>query len=433
MRARGTMTRTPVLLVTSIITVSLLAGCAADEGSQTPTPTPTATATATPTPTATPTAPTTVTPPTAPPTVTPPTIVPTVTPPTVLPTPPTPITNLTQASITGITVVSLTDSVATGGTADVCWRVEGNGTIGHTAIHFDTTNHPNATSFTEYPNAVYPDNGPATTTGSFRLPGTFCAQLRSLNATLYLRAHALAAGTPPTQLLSVEKSVPVNLTSNIAFVDFHEIFPANFANSICWRVTGLAGTSTHTAIHFDNASHPNATSFGEYVGGAVYPGNFTAANVSVTVPGEFCANFTMTASGARYMRAHIILDGNHSLSEERVVVAASRLSVTGGLPPVSTAGSAVQICWRAEGNGNTTHTALHWDNASHPNATSFSVYAGGAVYPNNSAPTAGPWVLPGPFCANLTIPASGSIYFRPHIIFADGLQELGPEYAIRVA
>lgn len=424
------MKRTLTLLAIALVAASALAGCAGNEAPPTPTPSPTpaaVTPTPTPTPTATPTIPTSVTPP--------PTVVPTVTPPTVVPTPPTPptpVANATPASLTGVTVVSLTDSVATGGTADVCWRVDGSGTIGHTAIHFDTTSHPNATAFADYAGgAIYPNNGPATGV-PYALPGTFCAQLPSLNATVYLRAHALAAGTPPTQMLSVEKSVPVNVTSNITFMNFREIFPANFTNNICWSVSGFNGTSTHTAIHYDNASHPNATSFGEYALGASYPGNFTAANVSVTVPGEFCANVVMPASGALWMRAHIVFNGTHALSEERVVVVASRLSVSAGLPAAATAGSAVNVCWRVEGAGNTTHTALHWDNASHPDAVTFGAYAGGAVYPSNAAANGGPWDLPGPHCANLTMPASGAIYFRPHVIFAPGLQELGPEYMIRV-
>lgn len=419
------MTRSTALIAIAVLVMTALAGCARPDATPTPatnvTPT-AATPTPTPTPTATPTVPTTVTPPTPIPSV-----------PTV-PTPPTPVANLTQATITGVTVVSLTDSVTTGGTADVCWRVEGNGTIGHTAIHFDTTPHPNATAFADYAGgAVYPDNGPPTGV-NHALPGVFCAQLRELNQTVYLRAHALAAGPPASQMLSAEKSVPVNRTGNITFVNFREIFPAGFSNNICWSVAGLTGTSTHTAIHWDNVSHPNATAFSEYAGGAAYAGNLDPAGFNVTVPGEFCANVTMPANGgALYMRAHVIFNGTHHLSEERVVVSASRLSVSGGLPTVATAGSAVNVCWRVEGNGNTTHTAIHWDTASHPNAVNFTDYAGGAEYPNNGAPTSGPWDLPGPFCANLTMPASGTIYFRPHIIFAPGLQELGPEYRIRVA
>lgn len=400
-----------------VLVAAALAGCA-NNGNNT---------------TTTPTGNTTTTPPATTPTTT--TVVPTVTTP-VPPTTPTPPVDL-GATITAVRVISLTDSAGSGGNADICWRVEGNGTIGHTAVHFDTVSHPNSTSFTDYPQAVYPDNGPATTTGTFKLPGTFCAQIRSLNATTYLRAHALAAGTPPTQKLSVEKVIPVNVTSTITIVNFREIFPATFSNPVCWEITGLAGASTHTAVHFDTVSHPDSTDFGDYVAGAAYPGNFTPANVSVTLPGEFCGSISMPATGAYWMRAHVIHNGTHYLSEERVVESASRVTVTNGLPAVAAAGSLVNVCWRVEGAGTTVHTALHHDTASHPaaNHTGFGQYVGGAVYPDNAPPTAQPWTLPGPFCANLTMPPSGTLFFRPHVFFGPGTtnSEIGPEYAIRVA
>lgn len=406
------MQRTSALLAI-VIVAAAFAGCTGNKTTPTPTSntvTPSATPAATPTATGT---------------------VPTVTP-AVTPVVPTPVGNLTQPSLASIHVVSLTDAVATGGTADVCWRVDGNGTLGHTAVHFDTVSHPNATSFTEYPQAVYPDNGPATTTGTFKLPGTFCAQLKTLNQTIYLRAHALAAGTPPSQMLSVEKIVPVGANSTITFVNFREIFPMSFDNNVCWRVSNLNGTSTHTAVHFDTVSHPNSTSFTDYKLGAGYPTGFTAANVSVTLPGEFCTDIKMNQT--LYMRAHVIdANSTHHLSEERVVEPASRLSITGGLPAVATPASVVNVCWRAEGSGISVHTAVHWDTASHPDATTFTVYPN-AIYPNNGpATTSGNFTLPGPFCANLTLPASGTVYFRPHAIFAGGFSEIGPEYSIRVA
>lgn len=399
-----------------------LAGCA-NNGT---TPTPSNDTTPTPTTPASPTSPTVpVTPPVTPPTT--PTI----------PTLPVigNVTNFTTPSITAVYVVSLTDRVSAGGDADVCWRVEGSGTIGHTAVHFDTVSHPNATAFTEYAaGAVYPDNGPAnTTSGTFALPGTFCGQIRDLNQTVYLRAHALAAGPPASQLLSAEKVVPVGTAGNITFSDgFREIAGPSGSNRVCWTVSGITGTTTHTAIHFDNVSHPNGT-FADFAGGAVYPNNAAANAVNVTVPGEFCGNVTMPARGGTlYMVAHIIFNGTHYHSEERNVVSASRLSVTGGLPQLAPAGSKVQVCWRAEGLGSSPHTALHWDTTSHPNATSFADYAGGTVYPNDAA-SQSTVTLPGPFCGNLTMPSNGTIYFRPHAIFDGNFQDLGPEYAIRVA
>jgi hypothetical protein len=134
--------------------------------------------------------------------------------------------------------------------------------------------------------------------------------------------------------------------------------------------------------------------------------------------------------GVLYMRAHIILDGAHYLSEERNVKVAPRVHVSGGLPASAPAQSAVEVCWRSEGTGTVTHTALHWDTTSHPNATAFAEYVGGAVYPDNGPATGVTHTLPGEFCAELTMPASGTLYFRPHTIYPG--QELGPEYSIAV-
>jgi len=345
-----------------------------------------------------------------------------------------PATSVTEPSIRAVYVVSLTDSVGPGADAEVCWRVEGNGAIGHTAVHFDAASHPNATSFTEYAGGtVYPNNSAPASSATFALPGTFCGEIRGVRATTYLRAHALAAGVPPSEALSAEKVVPLDGSRNITFsTGFREIAPPSGASRVCWLVTGLTGTTTHTAIHFDNVSHPGGT-FADYAGGAVYPNNAAPTAVNVSLPGEFCANVTMPARGTLHMVAHVIHNGDHHHSEERNVVAVSRMSATGGLPALAVGGRVVNICWRAEGFGSTQHTAIHWDTRSHPNATAFGEYAGGAYYPDNAAPTDGPWTLPGPFCAGVTMPASGALYFRPHAIFDGAFHDLGPEYVIRVA
>lgn len=402
---RGNMQRFSKLIAI-VLVAAAVAGCARN-GDTTPTPTPGAATT-----------PTGATPTGATPTVTPP-VSPTI-----------PIEDV-QPEVRAVYVTSLTDSVAPNGTATVCWRVEGSGTIPHTAVHFDSESHPNSTLFGEYDlGAVYPDDG-APLGRTFEIPATFCGEMRDLTTTTYLRPHVLAP-LAAIDLLGPEKTVLVGGTRNITFVNFLEVFPANFSVPVCWRVSGLTGTSTHTAVHWDDESHPNATGFGEYDLGAAYPGNATVDNVSVTVPGEFCASVPMPASGVLYMRPHIILNDAHHLGEERNVYVAPRVTVSGGLPASAAASSTVDVCWRSEGTETVAHTALHWDTTSHPNAQSFGEYTGGTVYPDNATSAAASYALPGPFCTGLPMPTSGTVYFRPHTIYSGG-DDLGPEYSIRVA
>lgn len=399
----GIMQKTTLLLAVSMLAATALAGCT-DGGSPTVT-SPAGTTPASTTPTST--TPTSTTPTTT----------------------PTPGGQNATVTVDDIYVVSLTDALDAAGTVNVCWRVDGEGAIGHTAIHYDTESHPNSTAFGDYDlGAVYPDNGPASGV-THDLPGTFCATIPA-NETLYLRAHALVPGS--VNMLSAEKVVLVDEEQDITFTNFLEVFPATFSAPVCWEIEGLTGTSTHTAVHFDSESHPNATSFAEYDLGAGYPTNTTAQSVNVTLPGEFCTSIDMPEDGdVLYMRAHLILNGTHYLSEERNVKIAPRVDVSGGLPATAAAGSLVNVCWRAEGAGTVAHTALHWDTTSHPEAQAFGEYVGGAVYPNNGPASGVTHELPGPFCANLTMPDSGAIYFRPHTIYPG--QELGPEYSIRVA
>lgn len=398
------------LALLSLLLGAALAGCTTGDGDGAPTTTTGTPTTTTPT-RATPT-PATTTP--------------------AVPTPP-----VSQAGVTRVLVVSAPERVAAGEQAQVCWRVEGNGTIGHTAVHFDDESHPDAAAFAVYAGgAAYPDNGPATVTGSFQLPGTFCALLPPANGTTYLRAHAMpSAAQAPGTLSATETVVSVGEPTGIAFSnDLPEVAPAGANATVCWQVYGGSGTVGHTAVHFDHESHPNATAFTDYAAGALYPDNGPATTSgSFQLPGPFCANLTMPQSGAVYMRAHVIQDGGHSLSIERNVVVAPRVNVVGSVPATAGAGESVEVCWRVEGSGTVGHTAIHFDDESHPDATAFTVYDGGAVYPGNGpATTSGSFRLPGPFCANLTMPQSGTVHFRAHAIVAGPPGELGEEHAIRV-
>ncbi|HUR70108.1 MAG TPA: hypothetical protein VM370_12760 [Candidatus Thermoplasmatota archaeon] len=409
------------LVFAIILVAAALAGCT---GTKT-TPTPTTVTGASPTPTPTPT-------PTVVPSVTPPTSVPTVTPP--------PVPGVT----TGITSVNVLSAPlqATGADAQVCFRVGGRGNAQHVAVHYDNVSHPNSTAFTDYKGgAAYADEGSKTLTGQIPLPGAWCVKVPTAGGPVYFRAHALM-GTQ--SILSEEKVIvpagqPVDLDGFFPQLSAHES-----TVQLCWRAAG-EGVAIHTAIHFDFTSHPNATSFTDYKAGAYYAENESKTlSANLTLPGRWCVNQTLGANDGAvyYMRAHAAIRAangtvTHVLGPERSLSVTPAVGVTNGLPAKAAANSNVLVCWRAEGEGKAPHTAIHWDTESHASEANaaFTAYNGGAPsYPDNqTAAAAAGYELPGPFCSNVKMPASGTLYFVAHVLNpAIGRNEISHEYAIPV-
>lgn len=88
----------------------------------------------------------------------------------------------------------------------------------------------------------------------------------------------------------------------------------------------------------------------------------------------------------------------------------------------ATASANTTVCWEIQGLGKVNHVAVHWDNESHPqeNAT-FSMYDQGASYPGNmTSPDPAGYTLPGTFCTDVPVPATGTVYYRAHVIDAAG-------------
>lgn len=410
--------RSGTLLLVSLLVASALAGCASNDGTTTTT-TPATTSSTPVSSTPTSTTPTSTTPAT--------------------PTPTTPAA--TTATIGSVVVLSAPDRVPANSQADVCFRVEGAGEIPHVAVHYDNASHPNATSFTEYAGgAAYP--GGAGSSPKAQLPAVECVKVPVGTSTVYYRAHALNPPNLPGTL-SVEKRIDVADAEpqRVAFVgDVPEVAAPNSNLTVCWSVPVAGGNATvpHTAIHYDSASHPNSTAFADYKGGAVYPANGTSADpAGYTLPGPFCSNLKMPASGTLYFRAHVLIPGTRNeLSVERNVVAAPTLGVVAPVPTHAAANSKVTVCWYVTARASpdhVPHTALHWDTTSHPNATAFADYKGGAVYPDNATQAAASgYDLPGTFCSALTMPASGTLYFRSHVLKPNERNDLGDEVAIAV-
>jgi len=400
--------RTITILTLVLMLGAALAGCASNT---TPTPTTTTMVSTTPTPT--------TTPPTLPP-------------------PTGPVMTVT-ANVGTVTVIAAADRAASGTGGNVCWRVEGVGHIPHTAIHWDTVSHPNSTTFLEYAGgASFPGGAAAADPNGYDLPGVFCAPLTAGADTIHYRAHALNPGAVPAQsVISPERSLWSGAAPNgLDFVgDVPEVASPATSVIVCWQDDSL-GHIIHTTIHWDTVSHPNSNSSADYAGGNAYPDNATTVDpAGYDTPGRFCTNLRMPASGAIYFRAHELVPNSvNNLSHERSIVVAPAVSIVSA-PNKAAAGSSALVCWRVESVGGATHvphTALHWDTTSHPASTAFSDYKGGAVYPGNgTAAAAAGYDLPGPFCADAKVPASGTLYLRAHVMLPGVRNEMSDEIEIQ--
>lgn len=338
-------------------------------------------------------------------------------------------------AVTGVTMLSAPRTQRALADALVCWRVDGHGSVPHVAVHTDVESRASsatsseAVTFTAYKGAAfYPDNRTDIAGVTFDLPARFCTNVKMPErGALHVRAHAIDSRGPPGVLADRELKVDVMPRAFSATItEVPETAAPSSTARVCWSAEGH-GNVLRSTLHHDNVSHPNVQSFVEYRGGIVHPDNErTARRGGYALPGTFCASVVVPESGSLFLRANII-DGEGPpgiFSEERRidVRATGPTSVT-LLPHEATgaAGSATTVCWRVEGAGTVPHVALHVDNASHADNPSFAAYKGGAVYPGN-ATSAAPegYALPGTFCAAVTLPDAGALYFRAHAMTSAG-------------
>lgn len=246
--------------------------------------------------------------------------------------------------------------------------------------------------------------------------------------------------TPPTQTTTTTPPTTLptpNVTTSLARVvvlSAPDRMAAAGDADVCARVEGT-GKVPHVAIHWDTESHPNASSFTDYKGGATYPGGASAPDpLGYQLPGVFCFKVPVGANDVHF-RAHALappnLPGTLSIEHAIRAGAATGIRLTTEVVEVASAATNVTVCWQATVAGTFGHTALHWDTVSHPNATAFNEYKGGAIYPNNTA-SAGTYDGPGPYCANVTMPATGAIYFRAHELVPGSVNNISAEEAIVV-
>ena len=102
------------------------------------------------------------------------------------------------------------------------------------------------------------------------------------------------------------------------------------------------------------------------------------------------------------------------------------------------ANSNVRLCWIVKGTGNVPHVAIHWATSSQASNAdrTFSAYAAGAAYPNNTAALDRNGYDLDPagtqFCADARLPASGAIYVVGHALDS-GVGKISDEKVVNVA
>jgi hypothetical protein len=323
----------------------------------------------------------------------------------------------------------------------VCWHVDGTGNVPHTAIHYDTTPHPGSgVKFGDYRNAAYPNNQTAQASAGYNLPGDFCTNLPVATQDVYFRAHVIDS-RGGDGILTDEREIEVGggaptTTLAVRFVgSFNSTAMPGSNVTVCWNVTGT-GRIPHTAIHTDNTSHPAATSFSDYKGTAYYPNNRTSQDpAGYALPSQFCTGVTAPMNGTIWLRAHAMNSppGVLSVAEQTLTAGNGTGNATSpgvaGIPTfvgvvntTAPAGSNVTVCWQATGVGNVPHTALHYgpvSQATNVTAT-FQSYPNAAYPGNTTSQAAAGYALPGPWCSNVMMPTSGTVYVRAHVIDSTG-------------
>lgn len=345
---------------------------------------------------------------------------------------------------TSVSVTTTATSATAGSATRVCWKVEGTGTVAHTALHSDSLSHPSSTAFSDYKGAAYyPDNRNGADPQGYELPGTFCANVAMpATGTVYYRAHVIDAAGAPGKLTDEKTLAAVpGAGATRTFVTSAPAYGAAGAPvQVCWRTEGT-GTAPHVALHTDSTSRPYAAGFSDYKGTAYYPKNASALDsVGYVLPFHTCSAVTLPASGTLYLRSHVIdaggAPGRVSDVETAIAVIGTASAPTVLAAPKSATGNSnVVVCWSADGAGVVPHTALHTDTESHASATSFTAYAGSAYYPGNTdgAVDEG-YALGDSWCASVRVPGTGALYFRAHVIDAGGAPgKMSDEWVLRVA
>ncbi|MHB8586993.1 MAG: hypothetical protein ACYDDF_14280 [Thermoplasmatota archaeon] len=353
--------------------------------------------------------------------------------------------NGTTEAVNSVTWTTIAANGTPGESLQVCWHVDGTGTIPHTAVHTDTTSR-NGQGYAAYTGATYYPNDASSAIAEV-LPGTFCTHviLPTFAASagvgkLFLVAHAMTDAGASTY--SVEKSISVapaiqNTATAITLQDPPATAVSNMSIHVCWQVQG-AGTIPSTALLWDTTSHSGTSVPSSAYPNKVFPNNAGSASASgYTIPGTFCGNFTGPSAAAVYVRAVATNPG----TKPEVLAAESKIALQGMIASLDFNGTVLAaatpnsndtICWKVLGAGMISATGLLTDdNASHAaaNATP-TAYKGKTYYPANATQSA-PEMLPGHFCTNVFIPLGippVTVYVRVWAVDYRGLPgQLSPD------
>ena len=278
--------------------------------------------------------------------------------------------------LTSTTIVTAPTSVAAGASYQVCWDVQGSGTISHSQIHWGTTT------------GSYPNGSPVM---SGTAAASWCTNLvaPTSGGTVYMRSHAVG---PNQNIQSAEKAIAVSGggITGITLTSYPASVTAGNTATVCYTVQGL-GQITHTHVHWGTAT-------GSYPYGTTAQGG--------NAPQSFCSTLTAPSSpGTVYFKAHAIDAANNVKYS-----AEGAISVTGpgGINSVSiysyptsqvAPNTQFQVCWTVNGSSYLDHTNLHYGTQS-------------GSYPYNTAQVQG---QPGSWCQWLTSSSSaGTMYIVAH-------------------
>jgi len=328
--------------------------------------------------------------------------------------------HVTVIDVPVIQLVDITDKVFVDGTAKVWWDIPAVDLmdVTHTAIHWDTTSHAGgAMDFQVYPNAILGVDGGNDSDYMVMM------EAPSDPTTVYLVIHAIVMDTHI--YAEMEYTISVVDEPEMELVAHTEMVFVDGTAKVWWNINGLDAVEdvTHTAIHWDTASHS-----GGPLDFTMYPN---------AVPGEdggddsdYMAMMTAPSAPASvFFVVHaIVLDVHfYAAMEYEIVVGDLPVLENVDFDEAVFAGGPVTVTWDVSGVApdDVTHTAVHWDTSSKGTPPDFTAYANAAAGEANSPDS--------DYKAMFTAPTTGGpVYFVVHAIVMDTHIYAGMEYMVEV-
>lgn len=192
--------------------------------------------------------------------------------------------------------------------------------------------------------------------------------------------------------------------------------------------SNVASAMTLTALVSDDRSQVDTTSGRILLDGATLAATLTGGALTAAVTGLTTGVHTVIAevkdkagnlrNDTWTFNVGAGLPGNNTGNNTLPPLNVSAIALRAPVPASAVAGARQQVCWDVAGTGKAARTGLVTDSVSRANATNLSAYLGATLFPGSATtPAAAGYALPGGFCAEVTLPATGSLFLRA---FVDG-------------